>query len=276
MITSALADQPLPASAARFGGSFFDHFALRIADTPALMRDAFHLRFQVYCREMRFECEEDFPEGLESDGFDARSVSILLCHRASGRNIGCVRLIFADPADDSAPFPFETVALEALASQSDVFRTVPRTQIGEVSRLAVVADFRRRRNDQELGLYAMQGFAPPSAGVSREPRRHSLPPAMGLVFAAACLGLDMGLQAVFVMMELRLARMLRGLGLGFRQVCAPIDYHGLRAPFEIERAALTGDMPPALRAALDAVREHGVALRERALACRARSIVPTA
>ena len=98
-----------------------------------------------------------------------------------------------------------------------------------------------------MGLFAVQDLG----NTAEDPRRRNIPPALGLVFAAAWLGIEVGLQAVFVMMELRLARLLRSLGLRFKQVAEPVEYHGLRAPFEITSETLLdrgekAELPPAL------------------------------
>jgi N-acyl amino acid synthase of PEP-CTERM/exosortase system len=217
-----------------------------------LLDQSFRLRYKVYVDETQFERAEDFPTGHEHDLFDPRALTVLLRHSASGHVMGCVRLIVADPADVARPFPFEIVAGEQIASRSEVFLRTPRKRIGEVSRLAVAKEFRRRKSDQEMGLFAVQDLG----NQAEDPRRRNIPPALGLVFAAAWLGVEIGLNAVFVMMELRLARLLRSLGLSFNQVAEPIEYHGLRAPFEITRESLLGEMSPPLRSALDLVQQR--------------------
>jgi N-acyl amino acid synthase of PEP-CTERM/exosortase system len=201
---------------------------------------------------MKFERPEDCPGGMESDAFDTRSLTVLLRHNASGHFIGCVRVIVADPADKTRPFPFEIAARDQVESRSLLLNHTPRERIGEVSRLAVVQEFRRRKCDHDQGLYAVQNLD----GYDSDPRRNSIPPALGLIFAAAWLGIEVGLDAVFVMMELRLARLLRSLGLNFRQVAEPVEYHGLRAPFEFTCATLRGEVAPPMRAALDLVQER--------------------
>lgn len=246
---------------------FFEGFSLALADTERLREEAFRLRYRVYVDEMKFERREDCPGGLERDLFDRRAHAVLLRHNASRRYIGCVRLIVADPLDAAEPFPFEVAAIDQFARGSSAFRETPRERIGEVSRLAVVNEFRRRKTDQEQGLYAIQELERYAGDV----RRHNIPPALGLVFAAAWLGIEIGLDAVFVMMEMRLARLLRTLGLNFRQVAEPVEYHGVRAPFEITRDALLGDMSPRLKVALELVRDNVTAL-SRADAPLARAV----
>lgn len=237
---------------AQFRSGFFDYFSLELADRDELLDESFRLRYQVYVDEMHFERAEDFPTGREHDPFDPRALTVLLRHNASGLVMGCVRLIVADPADIARPFPFEIVAGEQIARRSEVFLRTPRKRVGEVSRLAVAKEFRRRKSDQEMGLFAVQELG----SFTEDSRRRNIPPALGLVFAAAWLGVEVGLQAVFVMMELRLARLLRSLGLSFNQVAEPVEYHGLRAPFEITRESLLGEMSPPLRSALDLVQQR--------------------
>lgn len=237
---------------AQFRSGFFDYFSLELADRDELLDESFRLRYQVYVDEMHFERAEDFPTGRERDPFDPRALTVLLRHNASGLVMGCVRLIVADPADVGRPFPFEIVAGEQIARRSEVFLSTPRKRIGEVSRLAVAKEFRRRKSDQEMGLFAVQELG----SFAEDSRRRNIPPALGLVFAAAWLGVEIGLHAVFVMMELRLARLLRSLGLTFNQVADPVEYHGLRAPFEITRESLLGEMSPPLRSALDLVQHR--------------------
>ncbi|MFP5405385.1 MAG: PEP-CTERM/exosortase system-associated acyltransferase [Gammaproteobacteria bacterium] len=240
-----------PRLATQFQSDFFDGFSLELADRDDLLAESFRLRYRVYVDEMKFERPEDCPGGVECDAFDSRSLTVLLRHNASRRFIGCVRVIVADPVDKTRPFPFEIAALDQIASRSELLHQTPRERIGEVSRLAVVQEFRRRKCDREAGLYTL----PELAHFDSDPRRHNIPPALGLIFAAAWLGIEVGLEAVFVMMELRLARLLRSLGMTFRQVAEPVEYHGLRAPFEITSETLLGDASPPLRAALDLVRD---------------------
>lgn len=240
----------------RFGGDFFDYFSLELADSEERLQESFRLRYRVYVEEMKFERREDFPCGMEHDSFESHSLAMLLRHNASGKTIGCVRLIVADPSNGNKAFPFEN-ATGGLLSQTTVFQRTQRDRLGEVSRLAIAPEFRRRRNDQEMGLYSVLDAADPG----QDPRRrNNIPPALGLVFAAASMGMEIGLHAVFVMMELRLARLLRTLGLEFEQVGEAIEYHGLRAPFVITRESMLGEIAPQLRSALELVRERSVAL----------------
>ncbi len=250
-----------------FGSSFFERFSLELATSDALRAESYRLRHRIYVRELQYERAEDFPHGLEFDAWDERALTVLLRHRASRQFIGCVRLITADPDDPAQPFPFETTAGEHLPQAARGpqrgLGTAPRKRIGEVSRLAIVREFRRRcdDNDPDLAPY----LDPSGAGPDRR-SSDRVPPALGLIFSATWLGIEIGLEAVFVIMELRLARLLRSLGLHFTQITEPVQFRGLRAAFEIRREALLGDLAPPLRDILDLVRSRVLALApERAV-----------
>ena len=51
--------------------------------------------------------------------------------------------------------------------------------------------------------------------------------------AAAIMCIDTGTKHVYVMMEPRLARSMKFVGIKFIQIGKPIEFHGLRAPYYI-------------------------------------------
>ena len=88
---------------------FTKYFEILQADTPALLEEAFRLRYQVYCREGLLPGFDplDYPDGLERDIYDYehRSVHCLLRHRPTGSNAGTVRLVLADPVRPDSAIP---------------------------------------------------------------------------------------------------------------------------------------------------------------------------
>merc|ERR1712000_558751 len=62
--------------------------------------------------------------------------------------------------------------------------------------------------------------------------------AIGLYFSAAALAMKQGIQHAYVMMEPRLARSMRFIGIKFDQIGPVIDYHGRRAPYYINQPIL--------------------------------------
>jgi len=191
---------------------------------------------------MRTEREEQFPDGLERDAFDDSADHCLLQHRTSGLYAGCVRLVYSDPVKSPA-LPFEMFCRDSLYS-SVVEEVLPgRDSFGEISRLAVPSEFRRRRGEQNVPI--PMGEDDQQQRKLLERRQHQSPHiTMGLFLAAAAMGLIRGMTGVFAMMEPRLSRYLHQFGLEFKQVGEQVDYHGKRAAFYITKEGLNlnGDM----------------------------------
>lgn len=222
--------------------SHFDQYfeALPVTD-DATRREVFRLRFAVYCEEHGYESPDAFPDGEEHDAYDTESTFALIRHRASGRAAGCVRLITNERAADLR-FPFEQLCSAQLDPRLLDDLHLSRDRIGEISRLAVHQDFRRRRSDA--------GDVPLPAGAAPSPeiyyggvRRYPLV-AMGLFLSASALALNAGLEQALVVMEPRLARLLGSAGIPFNQVGDVISYRGRRAPFSITREELLGNLHP--------------------------------
>jgi N-acyl amino acid synthase of PEP-CTERM/exosortase system len=210
---------------------FDRYFEIRRAASAADREEVFRLRFAVYCAELKFEDASAFPDGLERDSYDELAVFALLRYKPTGRTVGCVRMIPGQAGPDQ-PLPFERVCAGQLDSTLIDLTNLDRPHSGEISRLAVHADFRRREGEWRTAD-SVSSVEHSSGGA----RRYPLVP-MGLFLAAASLGLNLGLTQVFVLMEPRLARLLSLCGLRFAQVGAIVDYHGQRGPFRIDRQSL--------------------------------------
>lgn len=236
---------------ARLADHFDEYFeVLPVRDAEA-RREVFRLRYAVYCEELAYEDKSVFPDGEEHDGFDEDSQFALLRHRASGRSAGCVRLI-VNARSPALRFPFESACAGRLDSRLVDPGRLDRDRLGEISRLAVHQDFRRRKGESETPEGASE-----SADHFGGSRRYPLI-AMGLFLSATALAMNSGLDQVLVMMEPRLARLLGSCGIRFTQVGEVIDYHGRRGPFRITReellANLGPDSAPLLQLLLDRLR----------------------
>jgi N-acyl amino acid synthase of PEP-CTERM/exosortase system len=207
------------------------------------------LRYAVYCEELRYEEPSAFPDGMERDGHDDDSLFALLRHRATDRPVACVRLI-VDAHGRGAPFPFEHACAGRIDHRQIDLTTLDRSRCGEISRLAIHQDFRRRRGEWQTP----EAVGDPDDQVGGQ-RRYPLLP-MSLFLAAAALAMNRGLEQVFVMMEPRLARLLSSCGIRFELVGEVVEYHGLRGPFRISHDALTAGLPPDGRDLLDAMRRR--------------------
>ncbi|ROR34731.1 PEP-CTERM/exosortase system-associated acyltransferase [Inmirania thermothiophila] len=231
---------------------FEDYFRVVPASTPELLDEAYRIRYRVYVDEFGWEPRERFPDGREYDACDRHARHCLLLHRPSGRFAGCVRLVLQNPEDPQAPLPFERHAGAALDPAVFDPARLPRHRFGEVSRLAVPAEFRRRRGERHNPVALIAG-AHPHEGVAEHRHRFPFIP-VGLYLAAATIGLEEGLDCVFAMMEPRLMRHLKVFGITFRQVSEPVEFRGVRAVFQITRDDLFRHLRPELHALLALIR----------------------
>lgn len=217
------------------------HFEALPVDDEATRREVFRLRYAVYCEERGYEPPSAFPNGEEHDAYDADSTFALIRHRASGRAAGCVRLITNERTPE-LHFPFEQLCSGRLDARYIDPEQLARDRLGEISRLAVHQDFRRRRIDAADTPQASAGAL--TAEILHEGARRYPLVAMGLFLSASALALNAGLDQALVVMEPRLARLLGSAGIPFTQVGELITYRGRRAPFRITRDELLGNLHP--------------------------------
>ena len=214
------------------------YFDLVPANSEPKLEKVFRLRHQVYCEELGFEPQR--ASQLEHDEYDENSIHCLLFHRASQAYVGCIRLILADGNDPEAPFPFERAYGKSLRWSFDRSAGTGRERYGEISRLAIVANFRGRRSEASV---ASGSSRHPSA--EDEDERHLFPSiSLGLYLAITAMVLNQGLDGAFAMMEPRLARQLRRFGILFEQVGEPVEHRGTRVPFCISSNSIWNDLRP--------------------------------
>lgn len=229
------------------GHMFHKYFLAVTAATDELRSEVFRIRYDVYCDELRYEDPSRFPNREETDSYDPYSLHCLLLHKPSNTYAGCVRLVQVNPVSPEEPLPFERLCKGRMYDEV-LARLVPdRTRIGEISRLAVRASFRRRKGEQSVPGGVVEPRQGP-LGATRTPWI-----ALGLYLSAAAIGLIKGLNGVFALMEPRLARRLSTYGIKFQQVGEPVEHRGERAPFFISRETLYGGLPLPVRGLLDVV-----------------------
>ncbi|WP_025367187.1 PEP-CTERM/exosortase system-associated acyltransferase [Thioalkalivibrio paradoxus] len=210
--------------------AFSKYFDLVVpAEGSEEMNEIFRMRYEVYCREFRYEREEDCPGGMETDGYDARSWHCMVRHRPSRYAAGCVRLIHCEPEDPSSLLPLESKFGESLFHPELRPELLDRGTICEISRLAVHSTFRRRVGELStpLGNLASFNFAPDQI------RTFPLV-TICLFMAVLIVGGARGKEHGFAMMEPRLARLLKLSGFQFTQVGESVDYHGARAAYYMD------------------------------------------
>ena len=228
-----------------------EFFQLKLATTDELRDRVFRLRFDVYCRELGWEDPADFADERERDEFDDSSTHCLLVHKPSGVDAGAVRLVKPDSDSPEPCLPLLAHYDAALFNSDSNPLRMPRGDFGEISRLALREQFRRRSGEQD----SPDGHGPECFQWTQDDRRRFPHIALGLYLAAATVGLAEGMNGVYAMMEPRLARHLHFGGIFFEQVGKPVEFRGVRAPFYISRHMLFEHLTPPLRALLGAIAE---------------------
>ncbi|GAB4553089.1 MAG: hypothetical protein Tsb0014_46660 [Pleurocapsa sp.] len=219
---------------------FSYYFSLVVADTPELLRQVYQIRYQVYCKELNYELKDNFTDRLEKDIYDSRSIHCLLKHHPSGRYIGCVRIVLPNWEHPEEPFPMETICTSTLS-----LNPTSRLNYAEISRLAVIADFRRRRGEQNTS----SGLLFPelqNSPLITERRKFSLIP-LSLYLACTAIVNISNIQSVITLMEARLSRHLRRCDIPSRQVGNFVEFHGQRAPFVLSTEEVMNNMSAEIR-----------------------------
>lgn len=205
-------------------------FQCTLANTPELRREAFRLRYQVYCVENPFEDPARNPNEEETDEDDTHAAHALLIHRPSGVVAGTVRLVLPRPdaLDDS--FALQRVCHEPMLRNH---RQFPVLRMGEVSRFSISKNFRKRRGD---GLYPNMHDPEPRNAV--EERRVIPHMTLGLIESLVRMSVQHRITYWCAVMEPTLLRLLSRLGIYFDPIGPLVDYHGRRQPCYIKVSTL--------------------------------------
>lgn len=204
------------------GEGFKKYFEVIPALTPELKDHVYRIRHNVYCEELKFEPVR--PDARETDENDPYSLHCLLRNINNGEFVGCTRLILARPTDPLYPLPFEKSCKATLDRTIIDPQSLPRKTIGEVSRLAVIARYRRRKGDEGN----VEGISDNSFGDLKRPRFPYIP--VGLYLGIIELALRHGVDTIFVLTEPRLAAHFGRLGVKVTQIGGPIEHRGQRIP----------------------------------------------
>lgn len=190
------------------------------------LKESFRLRYRVYIEERGFERREDHPGGIEVDLYDKHSVHFA-AFNDKGNVIGTARIILY--SEDGFPLEKNCV-LNGGTSMPD------RRLIGEVSRLAVSKDYRRRAEDHFI--YDEDGDAPPDLPATYEERRRRHEIVIGLYKLVYIESKKMALTHWYTAMGKGLFLLLTKMGVIFDSIGPAINYHGLRTPYLGDIAAI--------------------------------------
>ena len=209
--------------------NFDEHFRIAIA-ADSTVEEAFRIRHEVYARELGWEPVR--KSGMETDDFDAASLHLLLVHRRSDRFAGCIRLVCSSHNGRSSLLPFESHCGEEIQQDKLDLNLLHQLSYGEISRLAVPEQFRRRQGEANVP-FVLNEFNPVNLFTKSEMR--AVPNiALGLYMGSLCLASLKQQHFVFALMESRLCRRLRRLGIMFESVSDEIDWRGVRMVYRLQ------------------------------------------
>ncbi len=205
------------------GRGFRSYFEIVPALDKVCTDEVFRIRHEVYCQDLGYE--QIRPDGLETDAFDHRSHHYLL---RSVRNpkmaVGCARLVTSDAINPDACFPFEESCRDSLHRHIIDPSKLSRAHIGEVSRLAVRAPFRRRKGEQSNPSPSIT----PDFDLPQQPRFPYVP--IALYLGAIELARRNNIEVLFILTEPRLAEHFCRAGVQLKQIGDPIEHRGQRIP----------------------------------------------
>ena len=204
------------------GKTFKQYFEIVPALSDPLRDHVYRIRHQVYCEELAFEPQR--PDRRERDEYDAHSLHLLIRSVRSGEFMGCTRIVRARPGDPYYPLPFEKTCAATLDRSIIDPARVPRDTIGEVSRLAVIAQFRKRSHDEKSPL----SISDKDFGTPEQPRFPYIP--VGLYLGTIELARLNGIDTLFVLTEPRLANHFRKFGVNMQIIGGAVEHRGQRIP----------------------------------------------
>lgn len=203
------------------------YFEFRQVDaSPDWMEEAFKLRYQVYCLERDFLAASDYPSEMESDEFDSHSEHFSAYDRME-QIAGSVRLV---RHSEHLGYPFQ--------AHCPVYPDVtlpPDGEAEEISRLVVSKNYRRRREDNWIGINEEDVQPPPDIAAKRGGHPIIV---LGLYRAMFAYSRANGVRYWYAAMERSLARLLGRYGFDFTQIGPQVDYYGPVAVYLADLRAL--------------------------------------
>lgn len=216
------------------GNAFKQYFEIVPAFSDALKDEVYRVRHQVYCEDLKFEPARS--DRRETDEYDPNSLHLLIRSVKTNEFVGCTRIVRPSSDDPSRQLPFEKTCA-ALLNRSIVDPAkLPRGNIAEVSRLAVVAGYRRRKGEENSPV----GISSEDFGTRKLPRFPYLP--ISLYLGTTELARRNGIDTLFVLTEERLASHFSKLGVKLQVIGDSVELHGKRTPSMMSVSGILGNI----------------------------------
>ncbi len=202
--------------------SFNSQFKIHLIDSNHMLREAYKIRHEVYCRELSYENLS--KEEIEQDHYDSNSLHFLVEHLKDKRYIACNRLVTIPKNSASMPFPLEVVVK---GRQLDLSLTEEsRGDFVEISRTCILPEYRK----SSIGNINNKSFM---SAVS-----------ISLISACISAALYQGNWRILSLMEARFARYLRMMGMPFDLAGESVYFKGERQPYQLSPKKIIPLMKP--------------------------------
>jgi N-acyl amino acid synthase of PEP-CTERM/exosortase system len=234
-------------SIASFSEGYRKYFEVVPATNEQLKWHNYHIRHEVYARELGREPIR--PDEVEIDVHDRHAVHCLIRAVATHMFVGCARLIRPDPANTAASLPFETTCSGVLDRSIVDPAHLDPARIAEISRLAVIGQFRRRPGEGDTPFAINDDF-----GIVPRIRLPYL--TLGLYLALIALARWHRIDTLFVIAAPALLRALAHLGIGLRPIGTSIDLNGEHVPAMLDTEQVEFGLAPYLRPFYDTIAEE--------------------
>ncbi len=182
---------------------FDSRYQAVIADTEESKSIHYHLRYQVYCLEKKFEPAEIFDDQQEIDEYDNQSVHFIIQDKQSGEWVAAARLVIGKPED---------LPISKLTEYSLDGRSKEGMVFAELSRLSILKSFRR--------------------GTSQAQEKISEPEVLlGLIRAVKEYSEQNGIDYWLFLCRRSIMRVVGNMGMHMDIIGNPCEHRGIRYPY---------------------------------------------
>jgi N-acyl amino acid synthase of PEP-CTERM/exosortase system len=210
---------------------FDQYFEVFLADSPQGKAINYRLRYQVYCLETAYEDAAHYPDKNETDEHDARSVHFIVRARATGDWIAAMRLVVGD-LKDLPISEFAQIDQNLLFNLTHARSLQDFDLSGEISRMCVVSQFRRRPLERNTP-YQIPWNTDDKNEENQNERRKAPWLMLALLYAARDYSVQNGIHHWFFLAANSLARIFTGLGMQLERTGPGCEHRGTRYPHVI-------------------------------------------
>ena len=229
------------------GDIFKQHFEIVPAYSSELKEEVYRVRHQVYCEDLKFEAAR--ADRREIDEHDPYSLHLLMRSVKTNEFVGCTRIVRPRPENPEHPLPFEVTCSDTLDRSIIDPAKLPRHSIAEVSRLAVISAYRRRKNEATRAV----SISGSDFDTSKQPRFPFIP--IGLYLGTTEMARLNGIDTLFVLTEQRQVTHFSKLGVKLQVIGKPVEHRGTRVPAVMNVNGIIVDMRTLFRSLYLAIAE---------------------